>query len=145
MNDYSCLNTLEGHLSSVLKVDWIYHGTHLISSGADGLIKFWNIKTSECINTIDGHEGKIWAMDVNNENDTLSFITGGTDSKIFIWNDITAEKEKEMLTEQEEKMNKEDNLRMMNYQGQYIDALKLSLEVNHKNNFITFKLCSVFS
>lgn len=137
LNDYSCLNTLEGHLSSVLKVDWIYHGTHLISSGADGLIKFWNIKTSECINTIDGHEGKIWAMDVNNENDTLSFITGGTDSKIFIWNDITAEKEKEMLTEQEEKMNKEDNLRMMNYQGQYIDALKLSLELNHKNNFIT--------
>ena len=140
LNDYSCLNTLEGHLSSVLKVDWIYHGTHLISAGADGLVKFWNIKNSECINTVDAHEGKIWALDVDNSKENLSFVTGGTDSKIVMWSDITAEKENEMLKEKEERMNKEDDLRMMNYNGEYIKALKLSIELGHKGDFVsTFK------
>jgi U3 small nucleolar RNA-associated protein 13 len=31
LNDYSCINTLQGHLSSVLKLHWIYFGTHIIS------------------------------------------------------------------------------------------------------------------
>ena len=136
LNDYSILNSFEGHLSSVLKIEWIYNGTHLLSSGADGLIKFWNIKASECINTLEGHEGKIWAMDVNYENNKLNIITGGTDSKIILWKDITNEKEKEILNEKEELLNKEDELRMMNFNKEYIDAMKLSLELKYKNNFI---------
>ena len=63
--DFTCLNTYEGHLSSVLKIDWIYRGTHLISGGCDGLIKLWNVKTSENILTLDAHEGKIWTLDIN--------------------------------------------------------------------------------
>ena len=106
--DYSCMNTYEGHLSSVLKIDWIYRGTHLISGGGDGLIKLWNIKTSENILTLDAHDGKIWALDVNkNDGDTLSFISGGTDGKIILWKDNTKEEE-----------------------------IKLSLELEHKKNFI---------
>lgn len=140
LTDYNCLNTFEGHLSSVLKVNWVYHGTHLISSGADGLIKFWNIKTSECINTIDGHEGKIWAMDIHSsssESSSLSFITGGTDASIVLWKDITVTKEIEILKAEEKKLSKEEDLRLLNYQGDYIEALKLSLELNHKHNFLT--------
>ena len=141
LSDYTCLNTFDGHLSSVLKVEWIYYGTHIISAGADGLIKFWNIKNSECINTIDAHEGKIWAMDVNTEYEqTLNFITGGTDAKVISWKDITQEKEVELIQAQEDKLNKEDELRNLNYNKQYINALKLSLELKHKNNFlISFK------
>ena len=176
LNDYSCLNSFEGHLSTVLKVDFIYNGTHLISSGGDGLIKIWNIKNSECINTIDSHEGKIWALDIYNNNinnnntnnnnlnsnlDTnnldnnnlnndnndnfdnddinylpLKFISGGTDSKIIEYNDISYLKEKEILEKEEDLRNKEDDLRIMNYNKEFLEALKLSLELKNKNNFI---------
>ena len=31
LSDYTCLNTFEGHLTGVLKVSWVYFGTHLVS------------------------------------------------------------------------------------------------------------------
>ena len=32
LKDGTCINTLEGHLTSVLKIFWVYYGTHLLSS-----------------------------------------------------------------------------------------------------------------
>lgn len=154
LNDYTCLNTFQGHLSTVLKIDFIYNGTHLISSGGDGLIKIWNIQNSECINTIDSHQGKIWALDIynktfifnnniNNDNsdsindNCLKFISGGTDSKIIEYVDISNLKEKELLKNEEIIKNKEDDLRIMNYNKDFLNALKLSLDLNNNNNFIS--------
>ncbi len=31
LSDYTCLNTFEGHLTGVLKISWVYFGTHLVS------------------------------------------------------------------------------------------------------------------
>ena len=138
--DYTCLNTYEGHLSSVLKIDWIYRGTHLISGGGDGLIKLWNIKTSENILTLDAHDGKIWTLDINKNNNTgseqLCFISGATDGKIILWKDNTKEEELNINNENLIRIQKEDQLRMMNYSKEYIESMKLSLELNHKKNFI---------
>ena len=138
--DFSCLNTYEGHLSSVLKIDWIYRGTHLISGGCDGLIKLWNVKTSENILTLDAHEGKIWALDINKKNNSsseiLNFISGGTDGKIILWKDNTREEELKINEQNLTRIQKEDQLRMMNFSKQYIESMKLALELNHKKNFI---------
>ena len=138
--DYTCLNTYEGHLSSVLKIDWIYRGTHLISGGGDGLIKLWNIKTSENILTLDAHEGKIWTLDINKANNTISsplcIISGATDGKIVLWKDNTKEQEININNENLIRIQKEDQLRMMNFSKEYIESMKLSLELNHKKNFI---------
>jgi U3 small nucleolar RNA-associated protein 13 len=141
LNDFSCINTFEGHLGSVLKVQWVYCGTHILSSGADGLAKLWNLKTSECLNTINAHEGKIWALDVLDSRDTKSnicqFVTGGTDSKIMLWTDITHEKEKENLEQEEDKLLKKEKLRFLNENKNYYEGMSLSLELNHKNEFLT--------
>jgi U3 small nucleolar RNA-associated protein 13 len=150
LNDYSCINTFEGHLASALKVQWVYFGTHILSAGADGLVKFWNLKTSECLNTVSAHEGKIWALDVNegnntkNENEeekstskkTIQFVTGGTDSKVILWTDVTAEKETETLNKEEDTMLKKEKLRHLNDDKEYYEAMKLALELNHRNDFI---------
>lgn len=159
LSDYSCINTFEGHLASVLRIQWVYFGTHVISAGADGLVKFWNLKTSECLNTINAHEGKIWALDVLDEignkntsiesqeaaDDSVSekrsnnfkFITGGTDSKITIWTDVTAQKETETLRTEEDKILKTERLRIMNDNKEYYDAMRLALDLNHKNYFMS--------
>ena len=44
--DGACLRTFEGHLASVLRVDFLSAGTQLLSAGADGLIKLWSVRES---------------------------------------------------------------------------------------------------
>jgi U3 small nucleolar RNA-associated protein 13 len=56
------LQTFEGHDSSVLRAEFISHGMQLVTAGADGLLKLWNIKTSECMATFDEHNGRIWTV-----------------------------------------------------------------------------------
>jgi FOG: WD40 repeat len=56
------LQTLEGHDSSVLRAEFISQGMQLVTTGADGLLKLWNISTSECTATFDDHDGRIWAL-----------------------------------------------------------------------------------
>jgi WD40 repeat protein len=48
--------TLEGHGGGVLKVSFVTTGMQLLSTGNDGLIKLWTIKTGECVKTDDSHE-----------------------------------------------------------------------------------------
>ena len=44
--DGSCLRTFEGHLSSVLRLDFLSAGTQILSAGADGLLKLWSVRLS---------------------------------------------------------------------------------------------------
>lgn len=63
IDDCSLLHTLEGHVTTILKLSWATLGSQLITASADGLIKVWNYKKAICMNTLEGHEGRIWAMD----------------------------------------------------------------------------------
>jgi len=56
------LQTFEGHDSSVLRAEFISHGMQLVTAGADGLLKLWNILTGECVATFDDHDGRIWTL-----------------------------------------------------------------------------------
>lgn len=187
LNDGSCLSTLTGHLAAVTRVEWVYLGTHLLSAGGDGLIKLWNLKTSENVITLSAHDGKIWGLalkkpiSVLSENQDLkekfllnfknnfiseyfacennaevegikqvvegeciqlNFLTGGSDSQLNYWFDCTASKEIEMLKEKELRLMKEEHLRSVSGNKSFLEAMKLSLELNHKrdffNNFILF-------
>lgn len=44
--DGSCLRTFEGHMASVLRLDFLSAGTQILSAGADGLIKLWSVRLS---------------------------------------------------------------------------------------------------
>lgn len=114
--------------------------------GGDGLVKFWNIKTSECFNTLEGHDGKIWAADIISgefyDKDSelienkLKIFTAGTDSRLFEWNDVTVEKERDLLKEEETNLEKKEILSNYIYNRELIKALKLSLELDRKRDFI---------
>lgn len=64
----------------------------VMSAGADGLVKLWGVRSSECTATFDEHEGKVWALAVAGENDAV-LATGGADACVNIWRDCTAEDE----------------------------------------------------
>lgn len=48
----------------------------MLSAGADGLVKLWSLRTGECVNTFDEHEGKIWAMSSGGKAEAL-LVSGG--------------------------------------------------------------------
>jgi len=132
-----CLNTLEGHLNSTVKVLWINEGVQLFSAGSEGTCKIWNVKKSTCINTFDEHEDKIWAMDCIDD----KLITGGSDSKLIEWRDVTQEVEEEEYQEVAKQAHDERILTSMIYEGKYklaaIQAFKL------KKNRDLFKVIEI--
>ena len=60
----------------------------LHSSGSDGLLKLWTIKTNECVKTFDAHDDKVWALAVNKAESCV--VTGAGDSNIIMWKVSTA-------------------------------------------------------
>lgn len=72
----------------------------LVSSASDGLVKVWTIKTNECETSLDNHTEKIWALAVRK--DEKFVVSGGADSVINFWQDVTREEQEEALREQEE-------------------------------------------
>uniref|UniRef100_A0A8C1WDL6 Transducin beta like 3 n=1 Tax=Cyprinus carpio TaxID=7962 RepID=A0A8C1WDL6_CYPCA len=75
--------TSAGHDASVLKIIFVSRGTQLVSSGSDGLVKLWTIKTNECVKTFDAHQDKVWALHGGSKDDLM--VTGSADSTITLW------------------------------------------------------------
>lgn len=68
-----------------------------MSSGADGLLKVWTLKNNLCVGTFDEHEGRTWALSV--ALDGRHLVTGGVDSTIIWWRDVTEEERNKELDE----------------------------------------------
>jgi WD40 repeat protein len=57
---FACLRTLQGHEASVLTCRYIRGGRQVLSGGADGLIKLWDVRAEgqgECLSTFDEDSG----------------------------------------------------------------------------------------
>jgi U3 small nucleolar RNA-associated protein 13 len=126
-----CIRTFEGHTSSVLRVAFLPSGTQLVSSGADGLVKVWSVQSAECQTTLERHTDRVWALSVAPpapalaaapgaapgaalddawKQPPLTMVTGGADSTLVIWRDVTAAEEEKTLGEQEALVLKEQEL-----------------------------------
>lgn len=110
----SLFKTLEGHGNAVMRACFMSHGQQLVSVGADGLIKVWNLETADCVLSLQnarkirdlglevdhlyGTESlrKMWGLIVLD--DGRACITGDSDGIIRWYVDNTEEvrqKEKE--------------------------------------------------
>ena len=68
-NNFVCLHTLEGHLSSVLSVTHLPPSkksgeTKLATVSSDGLLKIWSSENhwNGDVGSFDAHDDKIWAV-----------------------------------------------------------------------------------
>lgn len=68
---------------------FLNHGTQLISTGSDGLLKLWNIKTNECCGTFDEHDDKAWSLALSKQENKV--VSGAADGKLIVWKDVTDE------------------------------------------------------
>lgn len=101
--------TLQGHLSSVLQIQFVNVGLQVLSVSSDGCLKSWELKTSSCLFTEECGNDKIWALDASSDGDSV--VTGSADAILTVWRDITEEKviqnieKKNKLIEEEQRLN----------------------------------------
>ncbi|XP_055836815.1 transducin beta-like protein 3 [Episyrphus balteatus] len=136
LTDMTCLKTIEGHESSVLRAEFISKGMQLVSAGGDGLIKLWNIKNSECTLTLDKHEARIWTLAV--AHGETHFFSGGADSKLIRWKDVTEEKKLAEIQERQEMAAQEQELNNLIAQKKMLKALRLALKL--EKPYLTLKI-----
>lgn len=74
---------LQGHSDSIYCLAWIDQDT-LVSGSRDKTLKVWNVKTNQCIRTVENeHDGSILCMRVNKDRSLL--LTGSSDATCTIW------------------------------------------------------------
>lgn len=130
----------------------------LITAGGDGLLKLWNIKTSECVSTFDEHKSRVWTLagkfirsscarlrwliysiiiytyiisvcSCTVTKDQKHIISGGNDSLLVIWKDVTEEKRVQAVEEKERRALDEQMLTNLLQVERYHDALLLALRL----------------
>lgn len=140
LTDYTCLKTFEGHSNSVLRTLFISNGLQIASSGGDGLVKIWDVKEGECSTTLDNHEDRVWSLTTSNSpspNDPSILISGGADSVITIWKDITQQTITTKLEAQKAQVEQEQKLQNYIHTSDYRSAITLALALNHPGKLLS--------
>ncbi|CAB1108406.1 unnamed protein product [Ectocarpus sp. CCAP 1310/34] len=146
--DLSCLRTFQGHTASVLSVAFVSAGAQVVSGGADGLVKVWTVRSDECEATLDAHTDKVWALTTaaapavrrhrdeeevvegeEGPNAGIVVVSGGADSVINVWKDVTAREEEKVIAERENALLKEQELYNRLRNKEYGPAIALALEL----------------
>eukprot|EP00928_Gymnodinium_smaydae_P087667 TRINITY_DN71902_c0_g1_i1.p1 TRINITY_DN71902_c0_g1~~TRINITY_DN71902_c0_g1_i1.p1 ORF type:complete len:980 (-),score=193.26 TRINITY_DN71902_c0_g1_i1:158-3073(-) len=125
LKDYSPIKAFQGHNSAVLRVCFLAGGMQLMSSGVDGLLKLWQIRTADCASTFEEHVGKVWCIDVVGN----MMVSGGSDSKLCVWRDVTAEKVKQRDDAKAEEAIKDSRVALLVREGKIDAALSLALDL----------------
>lgn len=103
-------------------------GLQLASSGADGLIKLWTIRTNECEATLDGHVHKVWALDLHeSEGGRPVMVSGGGDSRLVVWHDTTVQEAQAKQQEVHENILLDQKLANHLRRKEYGEALEIAL------------------
>jgi U3 small nucleolar RNA-associated protein 13 len=159
--DYTILRTFEGNTASVLNCKLINFGQQFITTSADGLLRLYNVRNSECENVFDVHEDRVWALEyftssssssaVEQDQDEGSvrkekekakeqqdhyLVSGGSDSKLILWKDMTKEEEEQEIAKKEELLLLEQQLYNDLRNKNYAKALSLALSLKHSQKVL---------
>ncbi|KAH8914510.1 WD40 repeat-like protein [Atractiella rhizophila] len=112
----------------LLKVDWL-SARQLVSAGSDGLVKVWSTENETCMSTLDNHYDKIWCVAASRDRRTV--VSGGADSMLNIWIDITEEKEEEQIATRNEDVLKEQEFTNFLAIKDYKNAIVVAMETKN--------------
>jgi WD40 repeat protein len=77
------IRTFTGHSDYVCDIVFRRDGKQIISGGADGKIKYWEVETGECQRSYDGHEEWVHAIAISPDGRRLA--SGGRDDLVKLW------------------------------------------------------------
>ncbi|KAL6169642.1 hypothetical protein ACJQWK_04652 [Exserohilum turcicum] len=79
----ACLQTLEGHSSSVLSVVFSHDSTRLASASLDRTVKIWDASSGTCVHTLEGHSSDVISVAFSHDSTWLASASG--DRTVKIW------------------------------------------------------------
>merc|ERR1712190_170424 len=130
-------------------------GFQLFSTDSNGLIKIWNIRTANCINTFEGHENKISALSSSGDCNDDKFLITGSSSRMVLWKDCThlkiinndnkEQKNSKILKEYENAIENNKYLKAIKIaiQLKCHDKLYKIIQVISKNNLIANRIINI--
>mmetsp|Transcript_99630 Transcript_99630/g.281175 ORF Transcript_99630/g.281175 Transcript_99630/m.281175 type:complete len:974 (-) Transcript_99630:131-3052(-) len=126
LRDYTAIRSFQGHGSAVLRVCFLSGGMQLMTSGVDGLLKLWQIRTADCAATFEEHVGKVWCIDLLGDR----MVSGGSDSKLCVWRDVTSERAKARHDAKADAVMKDSKIGLLMQDGKIEEALTLALDLD---------------
>jgi WD40 repeat protein len=79
----ACLQTLEGHSSSVYSVAFSHDSTRLASASYDRTVKIWDASSGACLQTLEGHSGEVTSVAFSHDSTRLASVSD--DRTVKIW------------------------------------------------------------
>jgi hypothetical protein len=111
------------------------------------VVKLWNLKSNECMNTFDSaHTEKIWAMCLVGDgaaaaagsgSSGMHLVTGGGDSTLAVWADLTVQQQSEAREQAAATVKCEQQLLNALARGQYLKATELALTLKQPRRLLT--------
>lgn len=86
-----CLQTLEGHSSSVHSVAFSYDSTRLASMSYDGTVKVWDANSGNCLSTLHSHSAGVWLLVFSHDLAWLASVAASDNKTVKIWNSTSGE------------------------------------------------------
>ncbi|KAJ5751295.1 hypothetical protein N7533_008323 [Penicillium manginii] len=84
-----CLQTLEGHSSSVTSIAWSPNGSRLTSASDDNTVKIWEPTTGQCTFTLEGHVSLV--ISITWSPDGSRIASASHDNTARIWDPVTGQ------------------------------------------------------
>jgi len=76
-------SAFEGHPGVVSALTWALSGELLVSGGNDGMLRWWEVHSGECVRALQAHQGTIQSLKVSPEGSRLASC--GDDGAITLW------------------------------------------------------------
>lgn len=67
----------------VMRARFMPNGNKIVSTGHDGQLRIWDVKTGQLLNSIDASNSSLWALDISMDGNYA--VTGGADTIVKLW------------------------------------------------------------
>ena len=95
--DKKLINTLQGHTSYVMCVDFNHKGNMLVSGSHDETVRLWEFKTGACIGVLPAHSDPVTAVGFHPDGTIIASCS--FDGLIRLWNTSNGTCLRTMMTE----------------------------------------------
>lgn len=131
LGNMSCARTLQHDRVGITQASFFNHGQQVVTGNAHGVVRVWALAAAEVIASHEAHTDRIWALNAVETEDSLYFVSGGADSRVAAWRDITEEETAKSREQRAGFLLATQKLQNAMRRGAWAEAFQLALHLKH--------------